>query len=165
MRSCRPFARDGRGNALQPDAECRFGGDQPFGLERDERIGWQTLKRSHLSWPRYDYVDFSKCGCRGIAAQAVTKRRATTSHTQRNEMITTAKLFRNGRNQAVQLPREFRFEGERVRVRRVGRGIVLEPMFAKAAEWFAEIDRCGQEPFVAGGRGQPRTPQREVFGK
>ena len=28
-------------------------------------------------------------------------------------MTTTAKLFKNGRSQAVRLPREFRFEGDR----------------------------------------------------
>ena len=30
-----------------------------------------------------------------------------------------AKLFRNGRSQAVRLPQEFRFEGDRVRIRRI----------------------------------------------
>ena len=44
-------------------------------------------------------------------------------------MTTTAKLFKNGRSQAVRLPREFRFEGDRVRVRRAGRGVLVEPMF------------------------------------
>ena len=33
-------------------------------------------------------------------------------------MPTTAKLFRNGRSQAVRLPVEFRFEGSEVYVRR-----------------------------------------------
>ena len=33
-----------------------------------------------------------------------------------------AKLFQNGRSQAVRLPREFRFEGDCVRVRRVSQG-------------------------------------------
>ena len=40
----------------------------------------------------------------------------------------TAKLFRNGRSQAVRLPKEFRFEGDRVRVRRVPEGVLLAPM-------------------------------------
>ncbi len=39
-----------------------------------------------------------------------------------------AKLFKNGRSQAVRLPREFRFEGDAVRVRRVPEGVLLEPM-------------------------------------
>ena len=78
-------------------------------------------------------------------------------------MGTTAKLFRNGRSQAVRLPREFRFEGDRVRVRRVGRGVLVEPMFANVADWFPEIDRFGAEPFMADGWDQPRTPEREIF--
>jgi antitoxin VapB len=43
-------------------------------------------------------------------------------------MSVTAKLFINGGSQAVRLPKEFRFEGEEVTVRRLGRGIVLEPV-------------------------------------
>jgi antitoxin VapB len=33
-----------------------------------------------------------------------------------------ARLFRNGRSQAVRLPHEFRFAGDRVRVRRMAAG-------------------------------------------
>jgi antitoxin VapB len=48
----------------------------------------------------------------------------------------TAKLFKNGRSQAVRLPKEFRFEGDEVYVRREGRSIVLSPKAAdRAAEW------------------------------
>lgn len=43
-----------------------------------------------------------------------------------------AKLFRNGRSQAVRLPKEFRFEGDEVSVRREGRKIVLEPLRRRA---------------------------------
>jgi len=39
----------------------------------------------------------------------------------------TAKLFKNGRSQAVRLPKEFRFEGDRVYVKRVGNAVVLLP--------------------------------------
>jgi antitoxin VapB len=78
-------------------------------------------------------------------------------------MPTTAKLFRNGRSQAVRLPREFRFEGDRVRVRRAGRGVLVEPMFADVTDWFAELDRFRPDPFMAEGRGQPSTPVREIF--
>ena len=39
----------------------------------------------------------------------------------------TAKLFRNGRSQAVRLPKEFRFEGDEVYVKRVGNAVVLLP--------------------------------------
>lgn len=39
-----------------------------------------------------------------------------------------AKVFWSGRSQAVRLPKEFRFHGETVLVRRHGKGIVLEPL-------------------------------------
>lgn len=74
-----------------------------------------------------------------------------------------AKLFRNGRSQAVRLPQEFRFAGDRVRVRRVGRGILLEPLVTDAAEWFSGLDQYDLEPFMAEGRNQPTTPVRGVF--
>jgi antitoxin VapB len=38
-----------------------------------------------------------------------------------------AKLFWTGRSQAVRLPKEFRFEGDTVLVRREGDSIILEP--------------------------------------
>src|SRR5438876_537974 len=39
-----------------------------------------------------------------------------------------AKVFWSGRSQAVRLPKEFRFQGEIVLVRRQGKGILLEPI-------------------------------------
>ena len=74
-----------------------------------------------------------------------------------------ARLFRNGRSQAVRLPHEFRFAGDRVRVRRMGRGVLLEPLVTDVTEWFAELDRDDPEPFMLGGRDQPATPARPVF--
>ena len=41
--------------------------------------------------------------------------------------MTTAKIFRNGRSQAVRLPKEFRFEGDEVIIRRDGKHVILEP--------------------------------------
>ena len=74
------------------------------------------------------------------------------------------KLFRNGRSQAVRLPQEFRFTGDRVRVRRVGRGVMLEPVIYDVTEWFAEMDLSAEEPFMPGGdRQQPPAPKGDVF--
>ena len=39
----------------------------------------------------------------------------------------------NGRSQAVRLPKEFRLVGDKVSVRRVGDGIMLEPV--KESKW------------------------------
>ena len=39
----------------------------------------------------------------------------------------TAKLFRNGRSQAVRIPKEFRFEGTEVFIKKIGNAILLVP--------------------------------------
>ena len=74
-----------------------------------------------------------------------------------------ARLFRNGRSQAVRLPQEFRFEGDRVRVRRVSGGVLLEPYIGDTAKWFEELDQWAEAPFMASGRQQPTAPRREIF--
>lgn len=48
-------------------------------------------------------------------------------------METYAKLFKNGRSQAVRLPKAFRFEGTEVRIRKQGAKVILEPM--KKSTW------------------------------
>jgi antitoxin VapB len=42
--------------------------------------------------------------------------------------MATAKVFWSGRSQAVRLPKEFRVEGDEVRIRREGSRIILEPL-------------------------------------
>ncbi len=39
-----------------------------------------------------------------------------------------AALFMNGGSQAVRLPKEFRFEGNAVRIRKEGDAVILEPL-------------------------------------
>lgn len=75
----------------------------------------------------------------------------------------TAKLFKHGRSQAVRLPKEFRMAGAEVRVRRIGRGVLLEPIehdLAEVAAIFAEIDRQGGAHFIPDGR--PEQPPMQV---
>ena len=43
-----------------------------------------------------------------------------------------AKLFWNGRSQAVRLPKAFRFEGDVVTIRRDGEAVILEPVRRRA---------------------------------
>ena len=38
------------------------------------------------------------------------------------------RLFRNGRNQAVRIPREFEMEGEEAIIRREGNRLIIEPV-------------------------------------
>jgi antitoxin VapB len=74
-----------------------------------------------------------------------------------------AKLFRNGRSQAVRLPKEFRFEGDRVRIRKVDGGVLLEPLISDPAEWLDGLKRFGAEPLFPKGRKQPKPPVRRIF--
>ena len=78
-------------------------------------------------------------------------------------MKNIAKLFQNGRSQAVRLPLEFRFPGSEVRISRHGGGVLLEPIVASVDDWFASLDRFAAEPFTAGGRQQPPAPKRKAL--
>jgi antitoxin VapB len=77
-------------------------------------------------------------------------------------MTKLAKIFLNGRSQAVRLPQEFRFAGTQVRVTRHGRGVLLEPLSPTVDDWFVELDRFKDEPFLSDRR-QPATPVRNDF--
>ncbi len=66
---------------------------------------------------------------------------------------TLAKIFWTGRSQAVRLPKEFRFEGDVVNIRRQGNAVILEPVH----EWpegywesFAKIDEDFERPCQGG---------------
>ena len=78
-------------------------------------------------------------------------------------MSKTAKLFRNGRSQAVRLPREFRFEGDEVLIRQVGNGVLLEPKLTDVRQWFGKLDQFKSEFMKKGNRKQPAPPRREIF--
>jgi len=80
-----------------------------------------------------------------------------------------AKLFWNGRSQAVRLPKEFRFKGDSVNIRRVEGGVLLEakPEMRQSPEaiaaWFARLDAlAGGEPFPEP-EPQEKAPIREWF--
>lgn len=71
----------------------------------------------------------------------------------------TAKLFMNGRSQAVRLPKGFRFEGEEVFIKRVGSAVVLLP---RRESWRTLHESLGgfSEDFMEE-RGQPDSQVRE----
>lgn len=79
----------------------------------------------------------------------------------------TAALFMNGRSQAVRLPQTFRFEGTRVKICKVKRGVLLEPLEEDKAfdaeEYFARLDLAKKElsALRSQGRNQPAMPVRE----
>jgi antitoxin VapB len=52
----------------------------------------------------------------------------------------TAKLFQNGRSQAVRLPRDFRLPGDEVYIKKVGDLIMLIPRKSRMKLMFEGID-------------------------
>lgn len=71
----------------------------------------------------------------------------------------TAKLFRNGQSQAVRLPKEFRFEGSEVYIKRVGDAVVLLPVKGSWETLFASLALFSDD-FMED-RNQPETQSRK----
>jgi antitoxin VapB len=56
-----------------------------------------------------------------------------------------AKLFIHGGSQAVRLPKEFRFDGKEVTIRKEGDRVILEPVDRDWDAFWAELDRIRGE--------------------
>lgn len=76
----------------------------------------------------------------------------------------TTTLFKNGRSQAVRLPKEFRLAGDRVSIRRVGDGILLEPVKEEVwPEGYFEEIKIKDDAFVRPAQGvTPPIPALDV---
>jgi virulence-associated protein VagC len=71
----------------------------------------------------------------------------------------TVKVFQHGDNQAVRLPKAFRFSGTEVRIERQGDDVLLRPVPAQKFRSFTEIVRNLAEKFPAAAD-FPRPPTR-----
>ena len=85
-----------------------------------------------------------------------------------NPKTTDAKLFWNGRSQAVRLPKAFRFEGAEVRISKVGDRVILEPLKKPPIDidkFWAELDALGARDFLPDGipDDPPLQPDPRVF--
>jgi len=80
----------------------------------------------------------------------------------------TARLFWSGRSQAVRLPKEFRFSGDQVNVRRHGSAVILEPI-PDDWSWLDAIRDQFDEDTLKAALEQPEMQEREglnsLFGK
>jgi antitoxin VapB len=84
-----------------------------------------------------------------------------------SEKPSIAKLFMHGRSQAVRLPKEFRFEGTEVHVRRVGDKVILEPLSKPPFNydaWRANLDALGARDFLPYGLPDDPPVPPEDFG-
>ena len=77
-------------------------------------------------------------------------------------MPRTAKLFRNGRSQAIRLPAEFRFPGSAVHIRRNPAGEVI--LYCRPESWesFFELAKDVPAEFMAN-RGDAPAQKRRLF--
>ena len=74
----------------------------------------------------------------------------------------TAKLFENGRSQAVRLPKECRFSGDEVAINKVGEIVILMP---KENPWVGFLNSMApfSDDFMSDGREQPGEQEREAL--
>ena len=75
--------------------------------------------------------------------------------------MTEAKLFKVGGSQAVRLPKAFRFAGERVRIRREGDAVILEPSDRAQSDVRAWLEAIRIPDFMSQGRDQPAPLDRD----
>jgi len=74
--------------------------------------------------------------------------------------VNTAKIFQNGRSQAVRLPKEFRFDSDEVFVHKVGNAVVLLPIRHSWNTLFQSLDQFSDD-FMQDGRQQPELQGRD----
>lgn len=71
----------------------------------------------------------------------------------------TAKIFQNGQSQAVRLPKDFRFKGDKVIIKRSGNAVVLLPADCYWDMLAASLDKFSAD-FMSD-RNQPEQQIRE----
>ena len=72
----------------------------------------------------------------------------------------TAKVFENGRSQAVRLPKECRFNTDEVAVNRIGDIVLLIPKTNKWSSFMQAIDMFSDD-FMQDGRGGRLEQERD----
>lgn len=74
----------------------------------------------------------------------------------------SAKLFTNGRSQAVRLPKEYQFQGNDVLIQKIGNAVILLP-HDKFWEVFLHGLNNFSNDFLKEGRNQGEDTERENF--
>ena len=75
--------------------------------------------------------------------------------------MNTAKLFKNGKSQAVRLPKEFKFEGKEVYIKRIGKNVILSPKDDPWGSLLSSLNKFSDD--FMGERTQPAVEDREIF--
>lgn len=72
----------------------------------------------------------------------------------------TARIFENGRSQAVRLPKECRFSTSEVAVNKIGEIVILMPKESKWSGFLSSLDQFSDD-FMSEGRTQNADQERE----
>ena len=75
----------------------------------------------------------------------------------------TAKVFKNGRSQAIRLPKECRFSSDEVVVNKIGDIVILLPKQSKWDSFMKAIDMFSDD-FMADGRERDVMQEHEAIG-
>ena len=75
--------------------------------------------------------------------------------------MNTAKIFQNGRSQAVRLPKEYRFDSDDVYIKKIGKLVVLIPKEDPWASLKESLDQFTDDFMET--RDQPETENREAL--
>jgi len=74
--------------------------------------------------------------------------------------LPTARLFLNGRSQAVRLPKEYQFEGDDVYIQRVGEAVMLYPVDKEWEIFLHGLDSFSSD-YMSEGRSQGENQERD----
>ncbi len=76
-------------------------------------------------------------------------------------MTMTAKVFKNGRSQAIRLPKECRVNSDEVYIEKIGNTLVIVPKYKN--KWDIAKDALEELGGVEFERNQPSLQKRELF--
>ena len=74
----------------------------------------------------------------------------------------TAKVFKNGRSQAIRLPKECRISSDEVMVNKIGDIVILLPKQNKWDSFMKAVDMFSDD-FMADGRARDKVQENEVI--
>jgi len=76
--------------------------------------------------------------------------------------VMTAKLFENGRSQAVRLPKECQFSGDEVAVNKIGDIVILMPKDNKWSGFLSSLSLFSED-FMEDGRREDFLQERDAL--
>ena len=74
--------------------------------------------------------------------------------------MNTTTVFKNGRSQAVRIPKEYRFDEKEVAINKIGDAVLITPKKSKWTNFLLGIDLFSED-FMKNGRNSQHAQKRE----